>query len=55
MYPVQLLQRAAAAYAQRDLGAAERDCRSILQVQPGDPEATHLLGLVRRAANAYPC
>jgi Flp pilus assembly protein TadD len=50
MYPVQLLQRAAAAYAQRDLGAAERDCRSILQVQPGDPEATHLLGLVRRLA-----
>jgi uncharacterized protein (TIGR02466 family) len=50
MHPLQLLRRAAAAYAERNLEAAERDCRSILQEQPGDPEATHLLGLVRRLA-----
>jgi Tfp pilus assembly protein PilF len=43
-----LLARAAAAFDRRDLAAAERDCRAVLAMAPGDVDATHLLGLVRR-------
>ena len=43
-----LLARAAAAFEQKDLAAAERDCRALLAAEPGNVDAMHLLGLVRR-------
>jgi Tfp pilus assembly protein PilF len=48
MKPVQRLQRAAHAYARRDLSTAEQECLGILASDPDDPDATHLLGLIRR-------
>lgn len=45
-----LLARAAAAFDRRDLAAAEHDCRTVLAMTPGDADATHLFGLVRRRA-----
>jgi Flp pilus assembly protein TadD len=45
-----LLARAAAAFDRKDFAAAENDCRALLATEPGDVEATHLLGLVRRRA-----
>jgi len=44
----QRLARAAQAYAQRDLAAAERECRAILANDPSQADAMHLLGLVLR-------
>jgi len=44
----QRLARAAEAYGQRDLAAAERECRAILALYPSQPDAMHLLGLVLR-------
>lgn len=43
-----LLARAAAAFDRQDLAAAERDCRTLVAMAPGDVDAMHLLGLVRR-------
>src|SRR5690606_36867699 len=44
------LTRAAAAFARRDLAAAEALCREALATTPGDADALHLLGLARRHA-----
>lgn len=45
-----LIVRAAAALERRDLERAERDCRAVLGSDPDNPDALHLLGLVRRRA-----
>jgi uncharacterized protein (TIGR02466 family) len=45
-----LIAAAAAAFERRDVAKAERDCRAILTAEPDNPEAMHLLGLVRRQA-----
>lgn len=47
---VQRLEVAARAFSNRDLARAERECRAVLSEQPRDPNALHLLGLVRRRA-----
>lgn len=44
------IQQAATAFQGRDLAAAEAGCRAILSTHPGDANAMHLLGLVRRQA-----
>jgi Flp pilus assembly protein TadD len=43
-----LIADAAAAFERRDAASAERDCRAVLTVEPDNPDAMHLLGLVRR-------
>lgn len=48
-----LLARAAAAFDRKDLTAAERDCRALLAAEPGNVDAMHLLGLVRRRSGDH--
>ncbi len=45
-----LIARAASAFGRRDFNSAERDCRAVLATEPGNADARHLLGLVRRQA-----